>query len=135
MQKEVWNKWEPFLGLANIYDLKSFDIRSTGLVLKFKGIDVVNKRVFSMSFNEPIFMYKISEEMAHLQTLHARLEEKGLNSFGWAFFKITNSVYLQTLIAATPSSFQPEKFIHFVVIEMDSVIDIIGTKDPIVEWL
>jgi hypothetical protein len=130
---EKWVKWEPVQGMSFRYDveyiLDKFD--SFEIVL----IDMVDKnKKVKLVFENSVNAYRVVEESFRSQLL---VEVGNFNKEyeNWTFFKVENSSFLNWLYKESSGMLKELKPIQFSFITTDSIIDIVSTYHPKVEFI
>ncbi|OGI12004.1 MAG: hypothetical protein A2Y40_10985 [Candidatus Margulisbacteria bacterium GWF2_35_9] len=134
--KEEWKTWEPVSDLSEKYYIESVsnDLKKG---LKIVVCDEKNeKKKVIITFEYAISSYKWTNETFRLDTA-AFLDEKYGKKFytKWTFFKVTNSSYLQLLSKESSGIADYYSLIHFAIIESNSILDIIASYEPNVEFV
>ncbi len=132
---EVWEKWEPLRGLATEYYLDNVvDSDEIGFSIEFREFKNSKKRI-RVLFSNWVYSYRYLEESFAINR-YASLEKKyGDNFLNWTFFKVMNSKYIQWLSQESEGLSDLRDLKHYSFLSMDSVLDVINDKDPIVEFV
>lgn len=132
--KEEWKKWEPIKNVSAKYFIdyilnnsKIFKIILTNRDNEFKKVSIL--------FESPIHAFRWSDETYRYKTIIMLSEKYGRSFYSGTFFKVTNSDYIKWLLGQSSEIKNENDLIHFSFIGANSVLDVIGSPDPIVENL
>ncbi len=132
---EKWEKWEPLSKLATEYYLdKVIDNDEIGFQIEFK--DFKNrKKIIRFIFENWVYSYRYLEESFAINRYDQLSKKYGDKFLNWTFFKVANSNYIRWLSQESGGLSDPRDLKHYSFLSMDSVLDVINDKDPIVEFV
>lgn len=135
--QEKWIRWEPAKKLAPKYYIESITDRVED---KFNMVlsDSETKKKVLVSFPHGVDAYRSTDESFILLTINTLDETYGTNFYGdWTFFKVEDSEYLKWISSQTYNIYDKSKFpfIHFCILGIDSMVDIITTYEPTITFL
>lgn len=123
---EQWIEWKPIQGLEENYYY--VELISNNGIGEFKmQLASDNKAKLIVLFENSVNAYKRTDESFRQSTVADILYNSG--AIG-PFFKINNSNFVQSLLQQPGETANPAKFIHFVFVEYNSIIDVIATYEP-----
>lgn len=129
MLNEQWSRWEPQSNLATQYILENF---VDGLDCKFEITlteALTPHKKLLVKFEHNPYMYKNSNIEYKQKTLKTLQELLGQDFTNWAFFKVSNSNYIEWVVRHASGIYEANKFIHFVFVTRNSMIEIIDFTD------
>lgn len=130
--QEEWTRWKPIEGLAEKYDIDYILDGTNGLIIRVyedndpaKKIDVIFERYTDS--------YRHTKESFRSELIHS-LDNKYGKSFytKGTFFKVTGSEYIKWLSNASNTYSDMFPLIHFCILGVDSVVDVIARYEPTV---
>lgn len=130
---EKWIKWEPIKDLEKKYYIMSLVDTYESFKLSLSA-ENKEKGKLLITFKGHIASYRSTEETYYYQLIDSLISKYGSQFvYDSTFFKIENSSYLQWLSEGSYKISEERSLIHFVIIGIDSMMDIIAPCDPIVE--
>lgn len=131
---EEWTRWTPIEGLANKYYLETVSEHKQALTVTLCEESNIQKKV-RISFGFSAEAHRDTYE-TYRHALICELDERYGKDFyvNWVFFKVNNSAYVRWL---TEQSYgmSGADFMHFSFLTSESVLDVLATKNPIVELI
>lgn len=132
--KEEWKKWEPIKNVSAKYYIDY--ILNDSKIFKIILIERDNEfNKVSILFESSIHAFRWSDETYRYKTIIMLSEKYGRSFYSGTLFKITNSDYIKWLLDQSNKIKNENDLIHFSFIGANSVLDVIGTAEPIVENL
>lgn len=130
MAAEQWHKWKPIEGLAKEYYIESIVDTIDGLkIVLFDAQD--KKRKLFIIFHNSVDSYKRTDESFTGKTIYTLYQNYGKQFYkDWTFFKVENSEYLQWLSEQSDGFSTYRGLVHFVILAMDSMLDIVVDYEP-----
>lgn len=130
---EQWIRWKPIEGLVEKYYIESITDSIEGFKIILSSAKDSTRKV-RIIFDDSVDSYKRTDESFRLSDIHEIHTEYG-NSFytEWTFFKVVHSTYAQWVSEQSFGTIEPEYFMHFSLIAVDSILDIINSTEPRVE--
>ncbi len=130
---EQWIRWEPARGLSSKYSIESTIFDDNGLkIILCDELDQTKK--ISLVFDGIIGSYKLTDETYKIETWAFLDKQYGANFYSkWTFFKVSNSSYLRMLSEESSGIADSRNLIHFVIIEVNVVLEIVASYEPKVE--
>ncbi len=127
---EQWIRWKPIEGLAKKYYIESITDSIEGFKIILSCVTDPTRKVHVI-FDDSVDSYKRTDESFKLSDIYEIHKQYG-NSFctEWTFFKVVHSTYAQWVSEQSFGTIEPEYFMHFSLIAMDSVVDIICDYEP-----
>lgn len=130
---EQWTQWRPIEQLAHGYYMTALIDDVTGFYIRL-GESKNNPRGLFLTFEHSIGAYRITDEGDRAAKLLYLNDTYGHDFFAkWAFFKVTNSEYLEWISQEAAGVFDPKSTRHLVLITENSIIDIVSSYEPKIE--
>ncbi len=133
---EIWIRWQPISGLKVHYYIVSITDNEQGFEIILEPMRNTDKNV-KIRFIESIVSYRLVDE-SYAADLIPTNEMREDPTTPWCFFRVENSRYLKWFIDTSLGMVeiygQTKAFIHFSIITLDSVIDVISLSEPVVEF-
>ncbi len=131
---EQWIKWEPINGLSCKYQIDSVSDTIDGFFIVLSS--TTNEKKIKITFEGYLLSYRKTDESFRQSTV-TFLEEHYKTKFyaEWTFFKVINSTYLQWLSEESYGFSDSVPPIHFSFIDDDSILDVVATYEPKVEFI
>jgi hypothetical protein len=130
---EQWTQWRPIEQLAPRYYMTALIDDVTGFYIRL-GESKNNHRGLFITFERSIEAYRVTDEGDRLTKLVYLNDTYGHGFFAkWAFFKVTNSEYLEWIAQEAGGIFDPKSTRHLVLITENSIIDMVSSYEPKVE--
>ena len=132
MIEENWKYWIPSEGITSSYVLANFTYGSNGVTVILEHIEGGHP-IYKLDFGESTELCRILEERSATLTYSAVTKNKGKDFFvKKSFFIVENSKLIEWL---KEESGYLEHFDlkHFVLMNDDSVFDIVAQSDPEIE--
>lgn len=123
---EQWIKWEPLPGLARLYDIDKVSYTLEGLSILLSEFHENNAVKVRVTFTE-IEAHRSTYETFRIK--NSKFHENG------TFFKIENSEYVTWLSEQGYSNDNSSLLIHVAIATEDTVLDIIATQEPTVQFV
>ena len=127
--------WKP---LANIpLPLYGEEIQNSkeSLNLRFGLSNNHTKKLKLVFNNADVVFYRYTNESFWLCPDISNIDAQGESILKSGFLIVENSNLVQSLLEEHISSTMLKKYIHFMIIESDSYVEIVATKEPKIEWL
>lgn len=126
-------QWKPIKGLSKKYYVESISDSTEGFkIILFDSSD--RRKKVHVIFEDSVESYKSTDESLKWRDLHELHKQYGRNFITeWTFFKVINSNYVKLLSDQTYGTLKPEYLTHFILLAVDSVVDIINPIEPKVE--
>ncbi len=134
MEKQ-WHSWEPINGLKGDYYIESISNNRKGFeITLLKENDNKNKVI--IIFENSVLTFRKTSESFRLDFLGRLGQEYGVNFFAnHNFFKISHSAYIQQFLEESENALDIASLIHFLIMDDDTIIDIIAGYEPKVELI
>lgn len=127
---ETWKKWEPVKGLAKKYYIDAIQDDIGGFKVKLTDRDNEDNKL-TIIFLESVWSYRSVEEGLRALTMEKLAQKYGANFYTeWTFFKIENSRYLNWIYEESYDVARDSGLMHFCLVGMDDILDIIASCDP-----
>ncbi len=134
--KERWSRWNPVEDLEEEYEIESIVYTSSGIEIIVYDVSpgffchkIVRQKIKIVFDKGPISFYRYADESFRQTLINFLAQEYRVHFYAyWAFFKVENSSYIQSLPKEYQSSLR-----HFSFLLRNSVIDIVATYEPHVE--
>lgn len=117
----IWKRWEPKIELKNKYYIDTIKDEDN-LIIELS--DEVGTEKIIMRWDGCITSYTCTEESSR----SILYDNNELTK--WTFFKVENSQYLKWIEYQSLGIEQGDKLIHYCIIGINSVVDIIARYDP-----
>lgn len=127
MEKEHWQKWEPFNGFPNEIWLESLLQDRNGLKIQFECND--GKKI-DIIFGYTALSCRVTDEGDMLQSINYWSEEYGNDFFTWPLYKSNNSSFIKWFNEESCEKFVDKTLEHYVFITEDDVIEVISATPP-----
>jgi len=133
--QEQWIRWEPAEGSGKKYYIDLVSDAIEGFTVLLSEVDNRKKKI-KIIFEDSVDAYKNTDESFRLKTINTFFHnyEKEFYS-GRTFFKIINSRYIKWLSEESYGISDSLTFIHFVFFAADSILDVVTTYEPKVEFI
>lgn len=133
--QEQWVHWEPASGLSPKYCIESILDNLEAFKIVLCDEHDSRKKIY-MIFKGFVGSYKWTDETFKLGTISFLNKQYGMKFYsGWTFFKVINSKYMQLISEESCSISDSRNLMHFVIIESNSILDIIASSDPKIEFV
>lgn len=132
--KELWSKWDPTDYLSNKFCVDSIQDEGNSLILTLSTTKLEQKGKLQITFSN-IAYYSRTEENACLDIISSIHSKYGEEMYQRTFFKISNSSLIQKLKRELNNNLFPPDLTHFSFVETNSIIDVLTSFTPEVEWL
>ena len=131
---EQWIKWEPITGLSPKYYIESISDNRNGFTILLSEADY--KNTVKVTFETLVLSYRNTNESFRLSTIDFIYDNYGAAFCGqWTFFKVVNSAYVLWLSEQSYTIAESVPPIHFSFLAVDSIIDVVATCEPKVEFI
>ena len=132
---EQWIQWKPINNLSPKYYIKSISDDIEGLKILLS--DVKNeKQIVKIMFDDSTHSYRSTDESFRLSTINSLDKKYGTKFYSeWTFFKVDNSKYISWLSEQSYEIAESENLMHFSLIAVDSIVDVIAAYEPSVELI
>ncbi len=132
---ESWERWEPVSGLAKKYYVEKIEELDEAFSISLVDYNNDSNKIL-LDFNYLVDSYR-SVYGTFRHKLIVELDEKyGSDFYGhWTFFKVNNSEYLKWLNQESYTITSSLSLIHFSLIAIDAVVDIIAYDEPKITFL
>lgn len=130
-----WIRWEPIQGLAKRYDVDFILDGQDGLVIRLYSDNISDKKV-DIIFEHYVDAYRHTNESFCIDVVHKLSQKYGSNFYSdWRFFQVKNSEYLHWLSKESSGYSDMFPFIHFCIIGVDSIVDVLARYEPTVKFV
>lgn len=131
---------ELMLYCSTWYSLQSISYNKNSLKLKLQSGDLNNQcekiNDLYITFENSVISYRCTNESLRLLNANNICDQLHHNSHDpWVFLKVINSVYIKNLIKISNANLDYSALMHFSIIELNSVIDVIATHEPKIELI
>lgn len=94
------------------------------------------ERKIQLLFDDSVHSYRSTDETFRLNSIY-NLQDQYSTEFCtlWTLFKVVNSAYILWLCKESYDITTPQSLIHFSIIAVDSVVDIVASYEPKVEMV
>ena len=126
--EEDWARWEPFTELKPAYDIINIqdDMDYLRILIHSTKCDQQLEVVFDTDS-----AYRKTDETFRLNLINQLSEKYGDEFYvKWSFFKIENSNYMKWLSEQSNGYTGDLKLKHFVIMGIDSIVDIVAYEEP-----
>lgn len=131
---EDWSRWEPIAGISGRYDIYkvSYTYDSFVLVLKNKQ----RSQFIEVRFPQSIQAVRIASESVVFSLYDLLFDKYGKDFYtDWTFFTVKNSDCLNWLSKGTYGASELYDLTHYVLSDLDVVIDVVTYNAPDVKIL
>lgn len=129
--QEKWTRWEPVTGLSPKYYIQA--VHDTPTSLRIMLLEEKKRHRLQLTFKTGAGSYQRTDESFCLERTAPLADKYGIEFYArWTFFIINNSDYLKFLSAQSQSISDSRDFIHFSILAIDSIMDIIAYEEPLV---
>jgi hypothetical protein len=126
-----WEQWIPLEGLAKKYYIDHLSGTENSVMVTLSADDQEDKRTTQIVFCASVIGYRRTTETFNITLFEfLRCTYGGPFYWEWSFFTVVHSPYMQLIGQGSHSS--P---MHYVILAIDSVVDVIATIPPNVEIL
>lgn len=126
--QENWARWGPHYLSPKYYIVAVSD---TVRALRIKLINEQETHYIQLIFKGGVDSYERTDETFCLKRTKPVGEKYGLDFYTkWTFFTIYNSEYLRYLSDQSYRFSETINFIHFAILAIDSIMDIIAYEEP-----
>lgn len=134
--QEKWKKWQPINGLGNRYEIDRIGYVIKGdFKILFSEYRDMGKRV-TVIFKNGIYAHRKTDESFRLQTYEMLDDNYGKDFYTkWAFFKLTNSLYIKELSTQSLGFADSYPLTHYAFLTVNSILDVVAACEPIVKIL
>ena len=131
---EQWSRWEPIAGIYGKYEIHRILYNHDDFRLILKGH---HERAFiEVVFPQTLAAIRIANESVVFMIYEWLSIKYGKDFYAdWCFFKVENSDCLKWLSNGTNGVSEEYGLIHYVVTDLDLVIDVVTRHAPIVNLL
>jgi hypothetical protein len=136
VMEEYCENWEPLSGLISKYniDFTEYTINSTFKILL--GEAYSQGRNVSVIFKDGIYAHRDTDESFRLSPIQMLRDCGEIKSrIRWTFFKVKNSLYIKWLLEESNSAADSSQLMHFLFAGENSILDVVATYEPIVEFV
>jgi len=124
MEIDVYKTWEPIVGLPDNFYFYGLNNVGGDLIILLK--EPQSERILEIKFSG-ILGYRVVQEAGRLKTLY---ENKSLVGFETS----TDSEFLRWFKEESRNMFDDWDLTHYVICNLDNIIDIISGPPVTVEW-
>lgn len=129
---EIWKKWVPSEDFPPTFDVESLADKD-GVITLILG-SKNPKKAIRVIFEDTVFSYKSTREIAFLKTLDDLHEKHGEAFYvGWSLFNVENSGYLQWFQQESLMVYESQNIEHYVFYTTEDVIEILSFCQPKIE--
>lgn len=131
LMSEQWEKWEPVTELASKYFIDSIsdDVNCFRIILCESKNE---KKKVEVVFEDSVYAYRSTYESFRNKTINTLEEQYGASFYtDWTFFKVNRSKYIHWLSEQSYGISSAQSLIHFCLLAVDSIVDVISTTEPI----
>jgi hypothetical protein len=133
--QEQWIRWEPAKGLSSKYCIESILDNLEAFKIVLHDEHDSRKKIYII-FEGFVGSYKWTDETFRLGTVSFLNKQYGTKFYSeWTFFKVINSKYLRLISEESCSISDSRNLIHLVIIESNSILDIIAASEPKIEFV
>ena len=127
---DQWQRWEPIKNVRPKYTIESIkDTIEEGLNIILFIPDKYDK--IKLSFNDGVYSHTVADKLSQSSLIGSLHEKYGANFYGnWTLFKIYDSPYLKQLSEQSYGISDTRDLMHFSILSVDLVVDIISNYDP-----
>ena len=123
-----WARWEPSPHLSIKYDIIEISDNIDNFYIEL--IADKNKKI-RIVFENSVVAYRNTEESFRSKLIDELSDRYGDEFYGdWTFFKVSNSEYIQWILKESAGIAEGLPLIHYSIISLNSVLDIINMEDP-----
>lgn len=127
---EIWERWEPTTEISQKYYVDTIIDNIKGLRIILSDSENEDSKI-EISFDNSVHAYRSTDEGYRQEMLNYIDEKYGTKFYSeWTLFKVTNSEYLEWISNQSFAIAESENLIHFAIVAVDSIIDIIAAYEP-----
>ena len=131
---EEWIRWEPIEGLGQKYYIDAIIENKDGFTIILAEFEETHKKL-RVSFGYFSDAYRNTYETFRADLTHNLHKKYGKDFYAnWSFFKVNNSEYMHWISAQSSGISDCVPFVHFSFLLIDSVLDVLATKEPKLEF-
>jgi hypothetical protein len=132
--EDIWERWEPVSEVSQKYYVDTIIDNIEGLkIVLSDSINEESKIV--IFFNNSVHAYRSTDESYRQKMLNDIDKKYGTKFYSeWTLFKVTNSEYLKWISNQSFGIAKSENLTHFIIVAIDSIIDIIAAYEPKIEY-
>ncbi len=132
---ETWSKWECQITVFRKCYVDSIADTIDGLVIILSD-SVHEEQKLRIVFRESVHAYRSTNESYRQKKLYELKSKYGSEFYSeWSTFKVIESEYLKWLSEQSYKISEMESLIHFSIIAVDSIVDVLASYEPTLEWL
>ena len=128
--EERWTKWQLTKNLPP-YGLYVNSIVNSPYEFKILLANENDEEVVKILLDHSPYSYRTADETYRLNAI----SNSKFALSGWRLFKIENSNYISWLLKESCTISKSQFLMHFSIIATDSIVDIVDTHEPKVEFL
>lgn len=127
---ELWERWQPKTEISQKYYVDSILDNIKGLKIILSDSENEDSKI-EIIFDDSVHAYRSTDESYRQKAINYIDEKYGTKFYSeWTLFKLTNSEYLEWISNQSFGIADSEELIHFSIVAVDSIIDIIATYEP-----
>ena len=127
---EIWHRWEPIKAdLNGNYYIDLVEQSHNGFRILLEQEDTAQK--IEILFTGLVLAYRGTEEGVRFHLFTLLSEEYGTEFYAqWTFFKVENSSYIKWVSGECYGVVDNLEPMHFVIMGLDLVLDIVASYEP-----
>lgn len=135
IQHDQWIRWEPISNLAEKYFVGNVDDNDQSLI--FTLVNLYDNTIkTTVHFDKTAYAYATTSYPDLLTKVDKLAEQYGKEFIKqWSFFKVNHSTFIKTIHQQEPQIPNVDKWIHFVLVCTNSIIEVIAVNEPRVELI
>ena len=127
---ELWERWEPKTNISQKYYVDSILDNINGLKIILSDSENEDSKI-EIIFDDSVHAYRSTDESYRQKAINYIDEKYGTKFYSeWTLFTLTNSEYLEWISNQSFGIADSEEVIHFSIVAVDSIIDIIAAYEP-----
>jgi hypothetical protein len=127
---ETWERWKPEVELSQKYYIDTVIDNIKGLNILLSDSENEDLKV-EIIFSNSVHAYRSTDESCRQKMLNYIDEKYGKIFYSqWTLFKVINSEYSEWICKQSFGIVESENLIHFSIVAVDSIIDIIAAYEP-----
>ena len=133
-QKKYWFSWDPLDDLGGKFYVERLQCKGRSIFVHLATIGSIEQGLIQVIFVEPIYSFRRIEESACLDVVRGiRGEDEAL--YQRTFLKCIRAACTKEFEKYVQQQSQPDSLTHFVLLETNSIVDVITSSDPLVTWI
>lgn len=132
--QEKWIKWEPIQGIIPGFYEECVGDCKEGFIIILRSTKTNDKKDLRVRWSHFVVSYTVTNE-TYMDTIFSDLRLRDVTYKGGTLFKIENSDYLKRLSYSSGTLTDYMDLTHFVIVTIDSIIEVVADYEPEVEFI